>query len=82
MIRTQVQLTEAQLEALRKLAVQENVSLSEVVRRAVATVVESDPSPSDAELRRRAAAVAGRFASGRHDVARRHDEYLAEALRP
>jgi Arc/MetJ-type ribon-helix-helix transcriptional regulator len=80
MVRTQVQFTEEQLEALRERAAREQVSVSELVRRAVEAWVGSEPSPS--ERRRRALEAAGRFASGDRDVARRHDDYLARAYRP
>jgi hypothetical protein len=44
------------------------------------------PGSAEAELtpdeqRRRAIAAAGMFASGLQDVARHHDDYLAEAYR-
>ena len=80
MVRTQVQLTEEQLATLRSLAAQQEVSVSELVRRAVDILAVAQPTPSPVELRRRAIAVAGRFAFGDHDVARRHDDYLAEAF--
>ena len=80
MVRTQVQLTEEQLATLRSQAAQQEVSVSELVRRAVNLLAAAGPAPSPTELRRRAIEVAGRFASGAHDVARRHDDYLAEAF--
>lgn len=78
MVRTQVQFTEEQLEALRDRAAREDVSVSEVVRRAVEAWVGSEPTP--VERRRRALAAAGRFASGEADVALRHDDYLANGF--
>jgi len=35
--------------------------------------------PSRQELMRRALEVAGKYRSGHHDIAERHDDYLAEA---
>jgi hypothetical protein len=81
MVRTQVQLTEDQLRTLRRRAARQNVSIAEVVRRAVEALLRSDLGPTDEELRRRAVEVAGRFRSGKRDVAKRHDKYLAEAYR-
>jgi hypothetical protein len=81
MKRTQVQLTEEQLQALRKAAADRSVSVSEVVRQAIDVWVQADRRPPRDELKRRALAAAGRFASGRSDVAARHDDYLAEAFR-
>ncbi|MGH7543440.1 MAG: ribbon-helix-helix protein, CopG family [Gemmatimonadota bacterium] len=81
MRRTQVQLTEEQLEALRREAAHRSVSVSEVVRLAIDTWVLADHRPPRDELKRRALAAAGRFASGEADVAARHDDYLSEAYR-
>ena len=82
MVRTQVQLTEEQLQALRHRAARQNVSIAELVRRAVEAFVRSDLGPTHEDRRRRALQVAGRFRSGTRDVAKRHDKYLAEAYRP
>jgi hypothetical protein len=81
MVRAQIQFTEAQLEALRARAAQLNVSVSEVVRRAVEAWVKPGLTPSPEELKRRALEAAGRFGSGKTDVARKHDQYLSEAFR-
>lgn len=81
MVRTQVQFREEQIEALRREAARGNVSVSEVVRRAVDAWLEADPAPSNEERKRRAIDAAGRFGSGRGDVAARHDEHLAEIYR-
>lgn len=79
MIRTQVQFTEEQLAALRGRAAREEVSVSEIVRRAVEAWVAGEASP--AETKRRAREVAGQFRSGRGDVALRHDDHLTGAFR-
>jgi hypothetical protein len=81
MQRTQVQLTADQIESLRALASRENVSISEVVRRAVDALAQAGPAPSAAELRRRAIDLSGRYSSGSKDGARDHDDYLSEAYR-
>jgi Arc/MetJ-type ribon-helix-helix transcriptional regulator len=78
MIRTQVQFTEEQIEALRSRAAREDVSVSEVVRRAVAAWVAAEASWG--ESKQRALDVAGGFRSGQRDVARRHDDHLTEAF--
>ena len=78
MVRTQVQFTEEQIEALRARAAREEVSVSEVVRQAVQAWVGTE-TPWE-ERKRRALEVAGSFRSGRGDVARRHDEHLSEAF--
>ena len=79
MIRTQVQLTDEQADALRRRSRRENVSLSELVRRAIDAYTRGEP-PGDRELRARASRVAGRFASGTADTSRRHDASLADAF--
>ena len=79
MVKTQVQLPEEDLAELRRMAAEEGVSVSELVRRGVKQVLEAKGKPSREELWRRARAVAGRYSSGLPDVAQRHDDYLAEA---
>ncbi len=79
MIRTQIQLTEEQDRRLEQLAAARRVSKAELVRQAVDLLLERNAlERSPEELRRRALALAGRFRSGYHDTARRHDEVLAE----
>jgi hypothetical protein len=80
MIRTQVQLTDEQAEALRRRSKREQVSVAELVRRAIDAFTRGEP-PGDRELRDRALGAAGRFASGVSDTSSRHDEALAEAFR-
>ena len=82
MIRTQVQLTDEQSRRLEQLAAARGVSKAELVRQAVDLLLQRGAlERSPEELRRRALAVAGRFRSGHHDTARRHDDVLAEAYR-
>ena len=78
MVKTQVQLQEKDLAELRRMAAEEGVSVSELVRRGVKQVLESRHRPSREELWERARAVAGKYRSGKHDIAQRHDDYLAE----
>ncbi len=81
MIRTQVQLNEQQLEALRVLANRERVSLSELIRRGVDRLLSAggdEPGDLLKERRRRALAAVGRHASGHEDGSERHDELAAE----
>jgi Arc/MetJ-type ribon-helix-helix transcriptional regulator len=80
MIRTQVQLTEQQAEALKQAAARRGVSMAELIRQSIDQLLGKAGDLSQKELRLRAAAVAGRFRSGRTDVAVHHDEHLAEAF--
>jgi len=77
MMRVQVQLSEAQLRALREAAAREEASIAEMVRRAIDRwLAASDaPSPDD---RVRVALNAPSFRTGVPDLAERHDHYLAE----
>jgi hypothetical protein len=78
MIRTQVQLTQQQFAALKGLSRVENVSMAELIRRAVDLAIGSSPIPSRELRKQRALAVAGKFSSGSSDVSIRHDEYLTD----
>ena len=71
MHRTQVQLDEEQMRALRSEAARGGVSVAALVRDAVSAHLSRSEN-----VRHRALAVAGRFASGRHDVAEQHDREL------
>ena len=76
MVRTQISLDERQMDALRELARQRNVSMAELVREAVDALLAA-PTPDQWE---RASAVIGKYGSGEpnNDVARNHDAYLDE----
>ena len=81
MLRTQIQLTEAQDRALGDLVRERRVSKAELVRQAVNLFLAEDATGRDSEEQRRSALdVAGRFQSGKRNTARRHDAALAEAF--
>jgi 16S rRNA U516 pseudouridylate synthase RsuA-like enzyme len=82
MVRTQVQLTEAQMRTLKRLAAERGVSVADLVRQSVDLFVRSVGAVDDQEQRQRALAVVGRFRSGRGDLAAEHDRYLDEAYQP
>jgi hypothetical protein len=81
MIRTQIQLTEAQARRLRARAREEGLSLAETIRRFVDRGLEEE-RPDRADLYARAAGVVGRFPDrrGAKDLAGHHDDYLDEAF--
>jgi len=81
MIRTQVRLTETQMDALRHLAQKEGRSIADLVREGVDVYLRSQHGASREERVQRALNVVGRFASGRSDVSADHDRQLAEAFR-
>ncbi len=80
MNRTQIQLTEDQIRALKKLAAEKGVSVAELVRQGVDLVLQASSGVSRTERLRRAIAASGRFRSERGDLSIRHDDYFAEAI--
>jgi hypothetical protein len=76
-VRTQIQLTEGQARALRRLAQTRGVSMAAVIRELLEQALVS---PRDARIER-ALAVVGRFSSGETTTSRDHDEELARAFR-
>ena len=81
MIRTQIQVTEDQLTALRQLSAESGRSISDLVREGVETVLVARHGLNRTERVERALRVAGRFSSGTKDGSAQHDRHLAEAFR-
>jgi hypothetical protein len=79
MIRTQVQLTESQMKALRQLSAATGKSIADLVRQGVDRFLAANPAHDREQRVRRAIRAAGRFKSTASDVSARHDRYLAEA---
>ena len=81
MVRTQIQLTDAQACRVRRLAEEQGVSMAEFIRRCLDQALESD-EPDRSVLYERAEAVLGRYEdpSGARDLAQRHDDYLATSF--
>lgn len=76
MVRTQIQLTEAQARALKRLAAERGVSIAALIREAVDRLVHGgDPDA----VWRRALAVIGRYSAGPGNVSEDHDRHLEEA---
>ncbi len=80
MVRTQIQLTEQQAKALKKLASSRHLPMAELIRQGVDAILISPVVPDAEEKRKRALAVAGRYRSGKRDISREHDKHLAEAF--
>lgn len=80
MVRTQIQLTEEQVKALKKIALSRHLSIAEIIRQAVDTVIRTNTMVDIEERRKRAIDIAGKFSSGKRDISRNHDAYLAEAF--
>lgn len=82
MVRTQIQLTEEQAEAVKRLAAREGRSMADVIRSGIDLQLLRSSGVTDAERRRRALAAVGRFRSGATDIAEHHDVALDEAFDP
>jgi hypothetical protein len=80
MVRTQIQLTEAQAEKLQRLARERKVSMATIIRESVDVTLANEITISDRERRERAKNIAGAFRSGLPDVGKEHDKYLAKAF--
>ena len=80
MVRTQIQLTEEQLGALRRISAGTGRSVADLVREGVKLYLEAQRRPPREELVRRALSIVGKFSSGPGDVSENHDRYLADAF--
>jgi hypothetical protein len=78
MVRTQIQLTEKQAKALKKLASSRQLSMAELIRKGVDAILLSPVGLNAQEKRKRALAIAGRYRSEKRDISREHDKHLAE----
>jgi len=78
MVRTQIQLTEKQFQALKRVAAREKVSMAEVIRRALDRALVMESLPDREAIKRRAIAAIGSAHSNVTDLSTKHDDYLAE----
>jgi len=81
MVRSQIQLTERQQEALRELSSATGKSMAELVRESVDQFLAERPRPNRQERLQRALRVAGAFRSGTADGSSDHDRHVAEAFK-
>ena len=84
MVRTQIQLTEAQHRELTRYSRRLGISLSEAIRRCVNAQIERNrTAPAREERVRAALAVCGKYrdAGGETRVAPEHDRHLDDAYR-
>jgi len=82
MIRTQIQLTSRQTEALKRLSSEKGGSMAQWVRRGVDLLIRDAGIPDKDALKRRALAAVGAGNSGVGDIADKHDDYLDDAFDP
>ncbi len=78
MIRTQIQLTDEQARAIKKIATAKGVSVAEIIRRSVEGIIRSNTRTDSEERHKRALEIVGKFRSGKRDISKKHDAYLAE----
>ncbi|HKW96406.1 MAG TPA: ribbon-helix-helix domain-containing protein [Bryobacteraceae bacterium] len=81
MVRTQVQLTEDQIRALRQISQSTGSSIADLVRQGVENYLNARQYGGRDRQIERALRVAGRFSSGSHDGSTQHDRHLAAAFR-
>jgi hypothetical protein len=80
-IRTQVQLTEQELNALRRLSAATGSSIAELIRNGIDQYLAGKRLPDPADRIERAIRVAGKFSSRPANVSEEHDRHLAEAFK-
>lgn len=78
MIRTQVQFTEEQWKALKRLAADQHVSVAELVRQSVDQLIRAPENQDVDEYIRLAEEIVGKYQSGLTDISENHDKYLSE----
>ncbi len=82
MVRTQIQLTEEQAQAIKRIATSRHLSVAELIRRAVDLVIKSSMTADTEERHKRAIDIVGKFRSGRRDISKKHNAYLAQKYGP
>lgn len=80
MVRTQIQLTDAQARSLKALAAAEGRSMAEVIRDGVDAILRSRGAVDRDAVKARSIAALGRFKSGSRHLGSRHDDDVADAF--
>ena len=80
MVRTQVQLTDKELNALRQLSAATGKSIAELIRNGIDQFLALHRIAQAEDRADRAIRIAGMFSSGSPDASADHDRYLAEAF--
>lgn len=79
MVRTQIQLSEDEAAAVKRLANERSISMAAVIRAAVDQYVSHESGVSIDECWQRSLAAVGGFHSGRSNLSRTHDDEFAAA---
>ncbi|MDH4196166.1 MAG: ribbon-helix-helix protein, CopG family [Candidatus Aminicenantes bacterium] len=77
MVRTQIQLTEEQAKALKRISAAQHLSVAELIRRAIDVMVRTSAMVDPEERLRRSLDIIGKFSSGKRDISKKHDVYLS-----
>jgi hypothetical protein len=77
MIRTQIQLTEEQYQAIKQLSLATQQSIAAIVRKALEQFLLTR-KPGREALYHRAKSVVGKYRIRTHDISVEHDRYLKE----
>ena len=80
MIRTQIQLTESQAAAARRLAQDEGRSVADLIRQSLDAHLRSRGAVDRVALKQRALDAVGAFRSGHPDLSTQHDRHAVEAF--
>ena len=80
MTRTQVQLTDRQLEGLRRASAATGRSIADLIREGVDVYLAGRSEVGREEQIERAIRIAGKFSSDLTDVSANHDKHLGEAF--
>lgn len=80
MVTRNIELTEEQDLLIEQAAAEQGRSVSELIREGVDEVLRAGGRLSRDELKRRAAALSGRFRSGHQDLSAEHDRHLDESF--
>ncbi len=80
MVRTQIQLTDAQAQALKALAAAEGRSMADLVRDGVDTLLRARGTVDREAVKARSIAALGRFTSTARDLGSKHDDHLVDAF--
>ena len=80
MVRTQIQLTDAQASALKALAAAEGRSMADLIREGVEAILRARGTVDREAVKARSIAALGRFKSNVRNLGSKHDEHLAGAF--
>ena len=78
MVRTQIQLTEEQYEALKARAAEQGLSLATIIRQGLDLILVETPQDAKRNRINQALSMAGKFHSGVSDLSANHDKYPTE----